>query len=113
MRLRSSSKSNLSETNCNRKPLHFKYWGKSSRNSDGSDSKFHLLVYHSLDVAAVGYTILTLNREYLRSFSRLTGIDEKSFVSWFTFLVSLHDIGKFATGFQCLNPAIHVAFERL
>ena len=106
MRLRSSSNSDLSETRSKRKTLHFKYWGKSSRISDGSDSEYHLLVYHSLDVAAVGYTILTLNREYLRSFSRLTGIDEKSFVSWFTFLVSLHDIGKFATSFQCLNPAI-------
>ena len=108
MRLRSSSTSDLLETNCKRKQLHFQYWGKSSRNLDGSDSEYHLLVYHSLDVAAVGYTILTLNREYLRSFSRLTGIDEKSFVSWFTFLVSLHDIGKFATGFQCLNPAIRM-----
>jgi hypothetical protein len=30
----------------------FKYWGKAAR--DKSEIKYHLLVYHSLDVAAVG-----------------------------------------------------------
>lgn len=33
---------------------YFKYWGKASKNKE--EMKYHLLVYHSLDVAAVGKT---------------------------------------------------------
>lgn len=31
---------------------YYRYWGKASR--DKEEMKYHLLVYHSLDVAAVG-----------------------------------------------------------
>jgi CRISPR-associated endonuclease/helicase Cas3 len=39
----------------------FNYWGKTSRgNKDGGD-EYHLLCWHSLDVAAVGYWMVQCN----------------------------------------------------
>ena len=33
---------------------YFKYWGKAKRNAEDDGEAYHLLAYHSLDVAAVG-----------------------------------------------------------
>ena len=33
---------------------YFKYWGKAAKVEAGGEIKYHLLAYHSLDVAAVG-----------------------------------------------------------
>ncbi|ENU0752375.1 HD domain-containing protein [Klebsiella michiganensis] len=33
----------------------FNYWGKSRRGEDDGGDDYHLLCWHSLDVAAVGY----------------------------------------------------------
>ncbi|MBN1577058.1 MAG: hypothetical protein JW913_10925 [Chitinispirillaceae bacterium] len=35
-------------------PLYYKYWGKARKRVDGAGYDYHLLVYHCLDVAAVG-----------------------------------------------------------
>lgn len=83
-------------------PLFFKYWGKSSKEG----ISYHLLPYHSLDVAAVGYTLLNQHDIYLDYFSRITGMSEEEFIRWFTFFLALHDIGKFADSFQNLRPDI-------
>ncbi len=84
---------------------YYRYWGKAQPTSaDGP--QHHLLAYHSLDVAAVGSMLLKQNPSYLNSFLRLTGLDTQQFISWFTFLLALHDIGKFADSFQNLNPQV-------
>ena len=69
-------------------------------------AEYHLLPYHSLDVAAIGHTLLQNNLVYLEHFKRLTGLESEQLISWFTFLLALHDIGKFADSFQNLNPDI-------
>ena len=88
------------EKNC-----YFKYWGKSDRSLD-SDLNYHLLVYHCLDVAAVGHVLLRRKSIYSSVLSHLTGINQPVFNKWFTFLLALHDVGKFSNSFQNLNPKL-------
>jgi hypothetical protein len=42
-------------------PLYFKYWGKSRKREDGTGYDYHLLPYHCLDVAAVGWLQIRIN----------------------------------------------------
>ena len=79
---------------------YFQYWGKTKENS------FHLLAFHSLDVAAAGQMLLENNQLLLGKFSELTGLSQERFLQWFVFMSALHDIGKFADSFQNLNPEI-------
>lgn len=84
------------------KEIYFKYWGKASR--DGND--YHLLVFHCLDVAAVGYQLLSQSPSILSHLSKLMGMDEDDFLRWMVFFLVLHDLGKFADGFQNLRSDI-------
>ena len=65
-----------------------------------------MLPYHCLDVAAVGHILLKQNQAYCENLTRLTGLSRQQFVPWYTFLLALHDIGKFADSFQNLNPDV-------
>ncbi len=47
---------------------YYKYWGKATAKEDGTHD-YHLLVYHCLDVAAVGSCFLKKNNTLLSSFS--------------------------------------------
>ena len=85
---------------------YFKYWGKAKPGLDEAGAQYHLLPYHSLDVAAVGYVLLNQDHAYLNHFLRLTGLSKSQFIAWFTFLLALHDIGKFADSFQSLNADV-------
>ncbi|ABA88209.1 CRISPR-associated helicase Cas3 [Syntrophotalea carbinolica DSM 2380] len=77
----------------------FRYWGKTADNG-----RYHLLPYHCLDVAAVGWLLLAPGRP-LTKWLRLTlGVLPKWLRKWFVFLLALHDIGKFATAFQGIKP---------
>lgn len=88
-------------------PAYFRYWGKAAKpGQESAGAEYHLLPYHSLDVAAVGYVLLQNNPVYLEHFQRLTGLESLQLIRWFTFLLALHDIGKFADSFQNLNPEI-------
>ncbi len=80
---------------------YFRYWGKADREDP---SQFHLLVYHSLDVAAVGRVLLEGQPKLLRNLSNQSGIRPERLIDWITFLLALHDIGKFADSFQNLIP---------
>lgn len=84
------------------KGQYYKYWGKASREDGG----YHLLPYHCLDVAAVGYVLLEKHHHLRDSLARLTGLDERSTEYWLPFLLSLHDIGKFSASFQGLRADI-------
>jgi CRISPR-associated endonuclease/helicase Cas3 len=75
---------------------YFRYWGKAEK--EGPD--YHLLVYHCLDVAAVGQTLLKNNSQLLCKFSRLTGFDEQTCKYWVLLFLTLHDLGKFSISFQ-------------
>ena len=84
---------------------YYSYWGKAKNNNDGARD-YHLLVYHSLDVAAVGYEFIKRRRIFRERISLLTGMEEKELERWIPFFLALHDIGKFANSFQNLCPDI-------
>jgi CRISPR-associated endonuclease/helicase Cas3 len=87
------------------KSLYYRYWGKSQNKHESKDCEpYHLLVYHSLDVAAVGYVLLNKHVSLLQQLSDLTGLEKEAFKQWAVFFLSLHDIGKFADSFQALDP---------
>lgn len=78
-----------------------KYWGKAGYGAE--KMTVHLLPYHCLDVAAVGQIFFTKNKRIRTTLAHLTGLNEKHFVRCMTFFLALHDIGKFAEGFQNLR----------
>jgi len=84
---------------------YLKYWGKAKPSeNEGGVPQYHLLPYHCLDVAAVGHILLHSNPIYLNHFKLLTGLESEQFIPWFTYLLALHDVGKFSDSFQNLNP---------
>jgi CRISPR-associated endonuclease/helicase Cas3 len=36
---------------------YYKYWGKAEKAKEGKSVRYHLLPYHCLDVAAVGWSV--------------------------------------------------------
>lgn len=79
------------------------YWGKAYPCEEISSS-CHLLPYHCLDVAAAGRVLLDDQPALLYQFANLSGIDSKLFLDWSSFLLAIHDVGKFADGFQNKRP---------
>ena len=75
---------------------YYRYWGKASKD----DGKYHLLVYHSLDVAAVGRTLLERNSFLFDRISCLVGLKDDVLFSLLVFCLFLHDLGKFSEVFQ-------------
>ncbi len=76
-----------------------KYWGKADRKQPG---RYHLLAYHALDVAACGVQMLRQNRFGLADLFAQLGMDSEQASHWCGYWCGLHDIGKFASGFQKL-----------
>lgn len=78
-------------------PLLYRYWGK----ADGA--VYHPLLYHILDVAAVGMVWWHACPAIRRAFVRAFHIDESKIAqlrAWILFFVALHDIGKLDVRFQ-------------
>ena len=78
--------------------LYFRYWGK-AKPEEGADS-CHLLPYHSLDVAAVGWFLLAPERPLTQHLSRQLGLSPDVLRRLLVFLLGVHDLGKFARAFQ-------------
>lgn len=80
---------------------YYFYWGKASPlNEDGE--RYHLLPFHSLDVAACGRALLTLPNFSLKPLADELGWSQSQVESLFVFFLVLHDLGKFARAFQGL-----------
>lgn len=79
---------------------YFDYLGKFSL-TDGSES-YHLLPFHSLDVAAVAEALLAENTFFTKDLSGLIGLSESELIKILCFFVALHDLGKFSSAFQML-----------
>jgi len=77
----------------------YKYLGKRPIVSQDGESN-HLLIYHCLDVAAVGHVFLQENDIILSKMTQATGLDKKESLSLITFYLALHDLGKFSNGVQ-------------
>ena len=76
------------------------YWGKARPAADGGVS-CHLLVFHCMDVAAVGVAFLERAPALLHWFQgRLETDDRDAVLSWFAFWFAIHDLGKFSISFQ-------------
>lgn len=73
----------------------YKYWGKKPK----GESK-HLLIYHCLDVAAVGHVFLQEYDIILAKMNLATGLDKKESLSLITFYLAMHDLGKFSNRAQ-------------
>jgi CRISPR-associated endonuclease/helicase Cas3 len=82
---------------------YFSYWGKAR--PDAEAAPFHLLPFHSLDVAAVGRCYLERNGALTAFFARRLGVSRAVVTEWLVYWLALHDLGKFASAFQgqCLE----------
>ena len=81
----------------------FSYWAKSD---SAADRRFHAIPYHSLDVAACAWQLLTTQSTLRSRLSVLVGIEPQQLRDLVCFFVSLHDLGKFSSAFQGLIPAL-------
>ena len=82
----------------------FAYWGKTRREGDGWS--WHPLVYHCLDVAAVGRAWLVAHPQAWAWLSAQLGWSPQKTLRVCGFLLALHDLGKFADNFQGLAAAV-------
>ncbi len=81
----------------------FDYWGKSSRGDKDGGDDYHLLCWHSLDVAAVGYRMVQQNIYGIAGHLQKMGLsDDVQAAQFFAWLLCWHDLGKFAHSFQQL-----------
>lgn len=76
----------------------YHYWGKTDPRHAG-EPKWHPLVYHCLDVAAVGIEYLRRAPSQRRLFAQALG-DDAGLDGWIAFWLALHDLGKFTEAFQ-------------
>lgn len=85
---------------------YFKYWGKASR--DEEEMKYHLLVCHSLDVAAVGSVWLEQDQALRSRISSALGMNAsaRELPGLISFFLALHDLGKFDIRFQAQVPEV-------
>ena len=81
----------------------YRYWGKACNDAEAGD-RYHLLPYHCLDVAAVGWSLLAPDQPLCQRLARQLGVEPQWLQSWFCFCLMLHDLGKFARAFQSLVP---------
>lgn len=80
----------------------YRYWGKAGKPEEGLT--WHLLPYHCLDVAAVGWQLLDPQRPLCQRLAGQLKVDQVWLQHWFCFCLMLHDLGKFARAFQNLVP---------
>lgn len=86
---------------------YYHYWGKTNRSQDSASDEYHLLPYHSLDVAACGYIFIQQNCFQARNILAELALEQPEALLWLPYFLALHDIGKFARGFQQLYPHRH------
>jgi CRISPR-associated endonuclease/helicase Cas3 len=86
-----------------RSPFILNFWGKASPTNQAGIST-HSIVYHSLDVAAIGTELMWRDRGRLTRIAAAIGIEVATLRSALPFLLALHDIGKYARVFQAKAP---------
>lgn len=83
---------------------YLKYWGKADRDDP---TRYHLLPYHCLDVAAVGEILLEENSFLLNQLSELSAVENTTLKTILVFFLALHDLGKFSESFQYVRPDLY------
>lgn len=94
----------------------WQYWGKADQAYE-REPKWHPLVYHCLDVAAVAAAWWdgspVVQRVFLTAFN-VPGIAARRLRAWVLFFVALHDLGKLDVRFQLKAPiALRLAWPNL
>lgn len=82
---------------------YFLYWGKARKKEDAQSQgdDYHLLPYHCLDVAAVGYQMVLENRWLIADYFESLGMPDRTTAArFFAWVLCWHDIGKFSHAFQ-------------
>lgn len=79
---------------------YYHYWGKA--HAKGGAVECHLLPYHSLDVAAVGWLLLSPDRPLTQRLALQLSLKPEQLRNVLVFWLGLHDIGKFSRAFQGL-----------
>ena len=88
----------------------FNYWGKTAGGATDGGDAYHLLCWHSLDVAAVGYWMVKNNIYRLDSYLHELGLENtEQAAQFFAWLLCWHDIGKFSHSFQQLFRHPHLS----
>ncbi|SFT37090.1 CRISPR-associated helicase/endonuclease Cas3 [Halomonas saccharevitans] len=80
---------------------YYLYWGK-ARPAGADGAPYHLLPYHNLDVAAVGWYLLSPERSLTQRLASQLEMTPEALRRFFVFLLGLHDLGKFSRAFQGL-----------
>lgn len=93
-------------------PAYFAYWGKASPEPDNNTARYHLLAFHSLDVAACGQVLLELPQFSVRPLAQALDWPLPVVERLFVFFLALHDLGKFARAFQGLVPDLSPGLVR-
>ncbi|GAB3338233.1 CRISPR-associated helicase Cas3' [Chromohalobacter beijerinckii] len=78
--------------------FYHRYAGKAMPGQPGDSC--HLLAWHSLDVAAVGWHLLAPGRPLTQQLAAQLGIEPEALRCLLVFLLGLHDLGKFSRAFQ-------------
>jgi len=84
-------------------PDYFKYWGKAEKAEEGKPARYHLLPYHCLDVAAVGWILLNPEKPLCYRLATQLRVEPAWLQNFFVFCLSIHDLGKFSRAFQGLK----------
>lgn len=90
---------------------YFGYWGKAKKDPDQDGPDYHLLAYHSLDVAAVAAHWWDNSPALRHLFCLNQRMDESRVRAWLLFFIALHDLGKFDIRFQCKVPQVWLALN--
>ncbi len=88
---------------------YHRYWGKAAKLDEAGSPDYHLLPYHCLDVAAVGFLLLDPSSSRNAHIAQQLKVDPIWLQRWFAFCLSLHDLGKFCRSFQNLAPNLSPA----
>ena len=80
------------------------FWGKAQPRDPDKGSEWHPLVFHCLDVAAVGEVLINRHHGLRTHLAQMMKLSEKEVRLIFRYLLCLHDVGKFAKKFQAKVP---------
>lgn len=81
---------------------YFRYWGKAQPAAHSEAGAYHLLPFHSLDVAAVTWQLFDPETSGCISLADQLGVSPQWLQRWFSYCSALHDLGKFSSAFQGL-----------
>lgn len=65
--------------------MYYKYWGKAKSDND-SGASYHLLPYHCLDVAAVGWQLLAPDKPLCKQLAKQLKVEPEWLRQFFCFL---------------------------